>query len=255
LLCTSRRKTPAAQVLLLIFFAAGAASAIRMFAWYAPVFALVSVPLWAEAWSRFRTSGGRPPAPAGGDAGRGGCLGPSLIHTMICLVVLWAAFTFSPLGLGLLAGVSRSSGQLLHPATPMGVTGWLRANPPAGQIFNPQAWGDWLVFEGPPGLAPFITSQIDQVPIPVWRSYQRLQQAGYEWERILRRFRIDTVVLDAVAQRQLARAIRFTDGWSLPYDDGRAQVFVRVPVTGEAREAPPDLDIDAGDAGEETSYE
>ncbi len=240
---TVDRKTPAAHVLLLIFFAAGAASAVRMLTWYAPVFALVSMPLWAAWWNRLRVWRGG----LGADAGAAGCAGPSLIHTMVCVLVLWLALTLSPLGLGLVTGFSRSTGQLLHPSTPMAVTGYLRANPPQGQIFNPQAWGDWLAFEGPPGLALFITSRVGQVPHPVWRSYQRLQQAGYEWERVLRRFRIDTVVVDAASQRLLARAIRFTDGWSLAYDDGRAQVFIRDAVAGS--------DAEAGDNAEEEGHE
>jgi hypothetical protein len=174
---------------------------------------------------------------------------------MACAMVVWLAFLLAPLGQHLFFGRTRSLGQILHPSTPLALTGWLRANPPGGQIYNPLAWGDWLVFEGPPGLAPLVTSRVEQVPHPVWRSYQRLQQAGYEWERVLRRFRIDTVVVDA--NSQLARAIRFTDGWSLAYDDPQAQVFVRVPPTGEAREAPPDHQ--GGEAGatypEETSDE
>ncbi len=246
LVCTSGRKIPAAHLLLLIFFGAGAASAGRMFTWYAPVFALASMPLWTELWDRLWARRGSRPTVAAGDGG-GGCAGPSLIHTMVCVLVLWAAFTFSPLGLGLFSDFSRSTGQLMHPATPLAVTGYLRANPPQGQIFNPRAWGDWLAFEGPPDLEPFITSRMDQVPHPVWRSYQRLQQAGYEWERVLRRFRIDTVVLDAAAQNLLSRALRFTDGWSMVYDDGRAHVFVRNPVAAEVPAPPPETTEETSD--------
>jgi hypothetical protein len=237
------RKTPAAHVLLLVFFAAAAAAAARDAAWYAPVFAVVSMPLWSDAWSRWRAARGRRQEPA--DAGPPGCLGRSRIHTLVCAMILGTAFVLSPLGLGLFWGLSRTVGQILHPSTPLGVTGYLQANPPSGQIYNPLGWGDWLAFDGPPGLAPFVTSRVEQVPYPVWTGYQRLQQAGYEWERILRRFRIDTVVAETGSR--LARALRFTDGWSLAYDDFQAQVFVRVPLTGEVREAPPD---EAGDAGE-----
>lgn len=238
LLARGRWPAPAALAPWL-FFAGAAATGVQKLTWYAPVFAVVL----ASAVPAFR--GRSASVPRLGDApAQAGCFGPSPLSTMVAVVVAFAAFVFSPLGAGLVAGVSRTTGQLLGPGTPIALTGYLQANPPRGRIFNTQAWGDWLVYEGPPGLEPFVTSKVELVPVRVWLDYQRATQAGYEWERIFNRYRIDTVILDDGAQRLLSRAVRFTDGWSLLYDDGRAVVYGRDRSFAAAGDAAPEDDAE-----------
>jgi len=110
---------------------------------------------------------------------------------------------------------------------PRALTEYLRANPPRGQLFNPLPWGDWLAKEGPPGLHPFVTSHVEQLPGRVWRDYLRIIGGDASWPRILDRYRVETVIFDRVAQREQARTLRNSGDWRPVYEDLQAAVFVR----------------------------
>ena len=143
----------------------------------------------------------------------------------------------------------RSLAEVLDPETPLGLAGFLAANPPAGPIFNPVHWGDWLALEGGSGVAPFVTANTHLVPSRVLQAYLRVLGAGYEWDVILGRHTIDTVVLDKLQNQRLVRALSLADGWGLAYDDGTGIVFVRMPEEAPASSAAGGSAEDPNDAG------
>ena len=115
----------------------------------------------------------------------------------------------------------------------MAVSGLLAAKPPRGPIFTPADWGDWLALEGPSGLQPFVTSGLQLIPPRVWQAYSRILWAGYEWETILERHTIETVVLDRLQHQRLVRALSLAEGWNMTYNDGAAMVFARAADDGD----------------------
>jgi hypothetical protein len=224
----SRRRVPASHALLLAFFGGAAVLRSGMLAWYGPVFALVAAPHLADMAARFGAAPAGPVRRAAGAVRRrlGFLAGPSRLYSLLAVLLLWAAGALSPLGAALL-GVARPPEQALPAGTPVALAAYLRANPPRGLLFNPLAWGDWLVREGPPGLQPFVTSRVEQLPGRVWRDYLRIAGGEASWPRILDRYRIDTVIFDRVAQREQARTLRYSGDWRVVYEDGLAEVFAR----------------------------
>jgi hypothetical protein len=231
LLRRSRRPLPAAHVLSLAAFGVAAAAGVGRLAWYGPVTALVLAPLVAELADRAR-KGRRRPAPSEPQAGRF-TAGPSWHYTLLGAILVWLGFAFSPFSASLLGREPRTLGQFLGPDAPMAVSGFLAANPPRGPIFNPADWGDWLALEGPSGLQPFVTSRLQLIPPRVWQAYSRILWAGYEWETILERHTIETVVLDRLQHQRLVRALSLAEGWNMTYNDGAAMVFARAADDGD----------------------
>ncbi len=235
----SRRRMPAADVLLLGFFAFFAATAVGRMIWFGAIFAWVVVPYLAEIVARAKCSEERwPESPSARVAEVFRLLaGPSVRYTMLCGTVISIVFILSPIGSQVLGRDQRSLGQLFGTA-PLELTGYLAANPPQGQVFNPASWGDWLVLQGPGGLRPFATTNVHLLPARVWDSYRRIASATSGWSRVLDGYRIDTVILNKLDQLSLVRVMRFSEGWGLAYEDDLAMVFDRIS-TPPADDPPP----------------
>ena len=108
----------------------------------------------------------------------------------------------------------------------MGLTQYLREHPPEGQIFNPMAWGDWIVHDGPPGILPFLTSNVHLVPNHVWRDYLGIMNTRPGWQQALGKYGVETVVVDRKEMYEIDRALRRdTERWRLVYQDDLAAVF------------------------------
>lgn len=216
----SRRPVHPREVLLLAFFGAAAVWQIRMLAWYAPIFALVTVPHLGEIadrrWPRTAAASGVPQ------------LGTAKwTYTLCCLVLIWIAFVLSNLSQPILDGDSRTPEQLYSRYTPRGASAYLRENPPSGQIWNPQWWGDWLSWDGPEGLKPFVTTQLHLVPSEVWKNYIQIYNAQPGWVELLDRYRVTTVVLDKERQPILTPVLRQHKDWTIRYEDDLALILER----------------------------
>jgi hypothetical protein len=225
----SRAPVSATQVLLLALFGFAAIQSLRMIGWYAPIFAWATMPHLADVWSRVR------PLPAvepEGVAIEGTDYklppGRSFHYTLVCGLFIWIGLAFSPAGTLVLNGKRRTDRQMFDNASsPLALAAELARNPPEGQIFNPQHWGDWLVLKVP-GIQPFVTSNIHLTPPHVWADYLRISEGKPGWQRVLDRYNVRMLVLDKVAQLDLTTAMKQTTGWSLVYEDERAIVYRRV---------------------------
>jgi hypothetical protein len=114
----------------------------------------------------------------------------------------------------------------------------LRKNPSTEITFSPLWWSDWLALNGPRTFPPFVTSRVDCVPRQVWRDYFRIESGETDWQRLLDRYRINTVIADQERQRTLIRNIRADPGWAQSYRDEQAIVFQRVAKSaGQTRPA------------------
>lgn len=228
----SRRTIRPREVILLAIFATAAVTQIRMLSWYAPIFALVVVPHLGDIVQRlwpFREDHKISPAtsqPAPGVAST------AWRYSLCCVLILWISFALSGLSQPILGGAPREPERLYGRYTPRGVTEFLRENPPQGQIWNPQWWGDWLAWDGPPGLQPFVTTMLHLTPREVWRGYMQIHNAQGGWGELLNRYRVTTIVVDKERQPLLAPALRQSDGWILRYEDDLALVFERAPRGG-----------------------
>jgi hypothetical protein len=127
----------------------------------------------------------------------------------------------------ILGGRSRTPEQVFGSENPLALARHLRANPPAGLVFVPQAWSDFLVWAGPADLQPMVTSMIHLIPRRVWRDYMGVHNSVAAWPRVMDYYSIDTVVLDrGLHWPQISQMSRMS-GWRMDYEDAKATVFVR----------------------------
>ncbi len=157
------------------------------------------------------------------------------------LFVVWVVFALSDLARPLLGGPPRSESKLYSRQTPIALTAWLRENPPTGQVFNPQWWGDWLAYRGPAGIRLFATTHVHLIPTRVYRDYTRVAALRDGWDETLARYNVTTVIVDKQLMQPLLAAMRQKIGWGLRYEDDLAAVFVRQgprPATGNGGAAP-----------------
>jgi hypothetical protein len=246
----SRRGLTPADVLLLGVFGLAALLQIRMTGWFAAVWTVTLAPHFADVLAQFvaywKPAEAAPPlttdAPAT-DASVPDAVvsaaaaeteevqplpaGQSYRYTLACVVLVWIAFAFSTFSRPLLGGTPRTPEELFGKQTPQTLTAWLVKNPPQGQVFNPQYWGDWLGFAGPKPLALFATTNMHLMPPTVWKDYRRIYEGQSGWENGLDRYDVKTLIVDRAGQPQLMRNLRTSADWILVFDDPQVHVYRR----------------------------
>ena len=228
----SRRRVRPTETVLLAVFSLAALSGVRMLSWYAPVIVLVLMPHIADIAQQL-ISRTRQAHTAREESGRFITTFWQVLQrrsfktTAACGLAIWIAFALSPSSQTFLGGPARTAEQVNTGEAPLGVSQYLRENPPEGQIWNPQYWGDFLLTDASPDLSVFCTTMIHLVPRQVWQDYSQVYQAGHGWQRILERYRVNTVVIDKERQETLAGAMRRMDDWQVAFEDDQSLVVVR----------------------------
>ncbi len=160
---------------------------------------------------------------------------PSWHKSVLAGALLWAALALSPVGAALLRGEARAPEHTLSSSVPLALGNYLRAHPPRGVTFVPTSWADWLVREGPKGsdrLQPFADTRIERLPGLVWQDYLRIAGGAADWQRVLGRYGVRTVIFDRVAQHGQIQSLRYDDEWRIAYEDDSAFVFERIAPVG-----------------------
>ena len=231
----SRARMRPADVLLLAVLALACCLHVRMVTWYAPAAIIVLMPHIADV---VRQAGDRLPIlgrnfdfqpairnPQSAIRGR-----RSFRYTLCAALAIWCAFSFAPISRAVLGGKPRPPEKLYSHDTPRGVTKFLREHPPAGQIANPQWWGDWLAWDGPAGLRVFMTTNAVHVAPPrVWNDYLAIARGLPGLENRLDRYRVNTVIVQKNLQKRLTQTMRRLPGWKVVYEDDVALVAARGP--------------------------
>jgi len=225
----SRVRVRPADVLLLAVFTLAVCMRSRMVTWYAPVMVAVLLPHLTDVLNRLtRSLPARSPSILGRLMSR-----TSISYTAVAAVVIWLSFALAPASQLVLGGTARSAGRLYNRDTPIGVTNHLREHPPMGQIANPQWWGDWLVWNGPPELEVFMTTNaIHVAPRKVWNDYMAIAHGQPGLEQRLERYRINTIVTHKDHQRKLTQKVRGLKGWEVSYEDDMGLVATRMASQG-----------------------
>ncbi|MCA9176233.1 MAG: hypothetical protein KDB14_17220 [Planctomycetales bacterium] len=235
----SKQRVVTGEALMLGLFAVLAATRLRMVGWYAAVSAVFLAPHLTDIWNRFASPLEGTPEVKQRDNPLELTMGRSWTYSLVAMLMVWIAFALSPLGRPVVGDEPRKPENLYDQSTPLGVTEYLREHPPQTRIFNPQWWGDWLVWDGPAGLQPFVTTNMHLIPKHVWDDYRNMNRVASGWNRALKRYRIDMLVLDKQQQDRLAKAVKSHEDWELAYEDRQAIIFQRRPasVTNASKEA------------------
>lgn len=224
----SRRRVTAAEVLLLLVFAGLAVARVRMMGWLAPLVSLVLVPHLDDIASRLWPRKTHRDALADEPLAEGQLPpGRSFRYSIVCAVVVWLAFAFSGFSAPLLGEGARDQADLYAQDTPRALSAWLRENPSEGIVFAPQWWADWLVWDGPPGFQPMVSTNMHLVPRQVWEDYRRITMAQGPWENVLGRYHTNMLIIDRQLQPLLAGAVRNNANWIPRYEDDDVLVVSR----------------------------
>lgn len=219
----SRQRVSIVDLLLLLVFGSGVAVAIRIVAWYAPLFSLCMMPHLTDIGVRIldRCQERFALVRAAWAAQ------PKLLYSLVCVLALWIGIALSPAGGHLLGAQPRPQESLYSPGTPRAITEHLRENPPRGLVYAPQWWSDWLAWAGPPGLQTVVSTNIHLAPKLLWDGYMRASKGETYWDDLFDRWNVQTVVVDKAKQTKLTSEVRGSAIWQVVYEDEQEIIAVR----------------------------
>ena len=150
------------------------------------------------------------------------------IWSLVMIGGLGFCFAYSPLGGRLLSGKEAELKRTISDDTPVAAAEYLKANPPQGLVFNVYEWGDHLQWAGPPGIEVFVNSHVHLLPLDVWQRYLQILDQRGNWEEVLDRFAVNSMVLNTRRQGPLVFKLkRQTEVWKLAFEQDGQIVFVR----------------------------
>lgn len=157
--------------------------------------------------------------------------------TSLCVLILWFGFAFSNIATPLFGGKPRELNKIYSEGTPRKLTEFLREHPPQGQVWNPQWWGDWLVWDGPRDLKVFMTTNaVHLTPPRVWRDYLGIARANRGWQSVAEKYNVSTFIVHKEKQVALDKQVRQLKGFRVVYEDDLALVMSREPALIAAAE-------------------
>jgi hypothetical protein len=244
----SRRPVRPVEILILILFGAMVLPTGRALGWFGPVFVFVAMPHLGDAVGRvWPVRESSVPSQE-----QGPLTARRFAVTLLCGLVVWCSFALAPISQGFLGRDARTSERTLGPRLPRELTERLRAQPPEGLVFISVEWADWLVWNGPPGVQVYMTSDVHRAARRVWHDYKRIHGAGRGWELAADRYGIGTMVVSKRQQAALGSAIQRSARWKVAWEDETALLARRVrPAAdeqyegtqisnrGEVRQTPP----------------
>lgn len=100
---------------------------------------------------------------------------------------------------------------------------------PGARIFTHDEWGDYLIWRG---RRSFVDGRSDFFGDDFERKYMDIMHLSLGWEKTLRQFGVDTILMPLDAP--LTGALKVSSDWRVVYDDGKALVFRPTrPIGGE----------------------
>lgn len=222
----SPRRVSGWEVLSLIGLGLATMWSARMMIWWAPVAALLIAQHVGAIWRVFSQQPLVPkPQPTAGK------------YTFVTIGLIWICFMISPLGIATIHGRHNDAGRTMSSFTPRFAAEYLVEHPPQGLVFNTYEWGDYLQWAGPRNLQLFVNSHAHLVPREVWKTYMQIIEQRGNWEEMLDRYGVNTMVLDLESREPLIKKLKEDDRWQSPPTERDGQViFVRKNPIGVIRD-------------------
>ena len=204
------------ELLLVGIYGVLALGSVRMIVWFGLVAAVVGL-RWG--WACRQANPPPPPVPDPGAA---------RLHTGLGIGVL---ALFALLFVKSWPGDADAKGPdgdypNLDPETPVKVATWLEAHP-GGRTFCRFEWGSYFLWRLWPQTQPFLDIRLWQYDDALWQTYLETGQGRGDWEAVLSRFQLQTLVLSVETQSGLIQAAQQNPAWKETYRDASAVVFTR----------------------------
>ncbi len=246
----SKRRMRPTEILLVLAFGYLALVSLRNVIWWgwvtAPIMA-VNFGAWAASRNRPTESqhptnptqrkgvtnaelGGGPSAAPDGPANPGQPLVrpapaelPALNWALTLILVGWA-LAFTPLWKHI---NPRQAHTVVAPGTPVELAGFLREAEVPAPLFNYMEWGGYLEWELYPRYQMFIDGRFEARKVEVWTDYLAVSRGRADWQAILDRYGVRTLVLNKQFHRDLLPFVAASAHWRKVYEDELGVVYVR----------------------------
>jgi hypothetical protein len=116
---------------------------------------------------------------------------------------------------------------LISVETPIQATEYMIENKLPAQVFHDMAFGSYLIWAAQPEYKVFVDSRIELFPEDIWDDYWSITTAGSNWQELLDKYSIHTLMLEPVKQIDLIEAADASSAWRRVYEDSAAILFVR----------------------------
>ena len=219
----SPRRVSTAEVLTLAIFGAAALWTSRMLVWWGPLAGCFAAIHAGAAWRKWQ-GGEASPEPAS----------RASLWTIVTMGIVFIFFELSHVGtvtLAMAAGkdIEKVTDRVpVSRLTPTAAAEYLKEHPPEGLVFCTYEWGDYLMWAGPRDLKVFVASHCHLVPEDVWNDYMGIIEMRGSWLAMLKRYGINTVVIDEEYREPMVMRLHEDEEWKLLFrQDGQA-IFERV---------------------------
>ena len=199
-----------------IFATMGAACCQGLIAWFAPMILMgVAIVLGA-----LQSQVSQTPAAYSGPF--------RFAFTLLAGLFIWLGFCCSPAGSMLLGGHPRAEAQVVGAGTPILLKNHLSKKRPAGMVWAPVYWSDWLSVGSDSKM--FLNANSNLVPETVLSDYGSFY-AGENWKHLAEKYDFTNIVIDKNRQQKLTRQIRRSPGdWKIVFEDGISILLQRVTL-------------------------
>lgn len=111
--------------------------------------------------------------------------------------------------------------------TPIDATRFLLEEELPGPLFHSMSFGSYLIWEAQPDYPVFVDSRIELYDYDIWRDYILASSGGCDWQIILDRYDIQTIMAGPVEQAGLISSLDNSQSWLRVYTDPAAVIFTR----------------------------
>lgn len=210
-LIIGRRQLTVFHVLSFILFALLALTTGRAIIW----FGLALAPILAETLGPMVTVTERPVSKADR------VVLPALVGVFLLLMVVTLPWFKAHLPL------SPQKQPLLSLETPVNSTQWLLDHNPPPRLFHHMSYGSYLIYAAYPRYQVFVDPRIELYPPEIWAEYDRLSRAQPGWQELVKRYSINTMMLETRDQAALLQAALASGEWQEAARFGATAILVK----------------------------
>ena len=148
------------------------------------------------------------------------------LNLIFLVALVFLAFISLPCFKHLFPFVPAKKG-LIAVETPIQATQFIIDNHLSPQVFHDMAFGSYLIWAAQPEYKVFVDSRIELYPEEIWDDYWSITTAQSNWQYLLDKYQVKTLMLEPEKQIALIEAARASADWIQMYEDTSAVIFER----------------------------
>lgn len=218
----SKRRLRPTEILLVLAFGYLALTSLRNVLWWGWVTAPIMAANFA-AWAELRRAQRLARAPEAEqereDATPARSAEVPLLNWVLVVLLVGGALLFTPLWRTVNPLVPQASKGYLAEGTPEGVAEYVRTSRPPAPLFNYMEWGGYLGWALYPQYQMFVDGRFEAREVQVWNDYLAVWRARADWQEVLDRYGVNTLVLSKADMPGFIRFVEESPTWNEVYED------------------------------------